>query len=310
MSEPTVTLRDFVYAACGRMEDAGLYFGHGTDNALDEAAWLAAAALQIPHEKLDEHADDPLDAAQLGKLEALLRERIESRKPLAYLLHEAWFAGLRFYVDERAIVPRSHLGEFILDRFEPWIEPGRVRRALDLCTGSGCIAVALARAFPQADIDAADIDAGALAVARINVASHLLESRIRLVQSDLFAGLAGERYDLIVTNPPYVDAVDMAELPAEYRHEPALALASGEHGLNAIIRILAQAPEHLQPHGLLAAEVGNSCAALQAAFPSVPFTWLTTLSGDESVFLLNAEELTRYHEAFLVAGGKEHSSDV
>lgn len=303
VDEPTVTLREFVYRASGRMEEAALYFGHGTDNALDEAAWLAAAALEIPHEELDEHADDILTAAQLDKLEALLRQRIESRKPLAYLLQEAWFAGQRFYVDERVIVPRSHLAEFIVDRFEPWIKAERVRRALDLCTGSGCIAVALAQAFPQADIDAADIDAGALAVARINVAAYGLESRVRLVQSDLFARLAGERYDLIVTNPPYVDAADMAELPGEYRHEPAIALASGEHGLDAIVRILAQAPDHLHPHGLLAAEVGNSCVALQAAFPSVPFTWLTTMTGDESVFLLSAEELTRHHEAFEAAAG-------
>ncbi len=302
MSEPTVTLRDFVYAACGRMEKAGLYFGHGTDNALDEAAWLAAAGLHIPYAELDEHADDRLTAAQLDTLEALLRQRIESRKPLAYLLHEAWFAGQRFYVDERVIVPRSHLAEFIVDRFHPWIEPGRVRRALDLCTGSGCIAVALAQAFPQAVVDAADIDPDALAVARINVEAHGLQTRIRLVQSDLFAGLAGERYDLIVTNPPYVDATDMAELPVEYRHEPAIALASGEHGLDAIIRILAQAPGHLNPHGLLAAEVGNSCTALQAAFPSVPFTWLATVTGDESVFVLSAEELARHHDAFVAAG--------
>lgn len=303
MTEPAPTLRDFVHAACERMEEAGLYFGHGTDNALDEAAWLAAAALHIPHQELDERADEELTATQLQTLETLLRQRIETRKPLAYLLHEAWFAGQRFYVDERVIVPRSHLAEFIVDQFQPWIEPERVQRALDLCTGSGCIAVTLAQAFPQAAVDAADIDPDALAVAGINVAAHGLERRIRLVRSDLFAGLAGERYDLIVSNPPYVDAVDMAQLPAEYRHEPAIALASGEHGLDAIVRILALAPEHLHAQGLLAAEVGNSCAALQAAFPAVPFTWLTTATGDESVFVLTAEDLTRHHEAFVTAGG-------
>lgn len=303
MTDPVQTLREFVHAACQRMEEAGLYFGHGTDNALDEAAWLAAAALRIPHDELDDRADDELTAAQLDTLETLLRQRIDTRKPLAYLLHEAWFAGQRFYVDERVIVPRSHLGEFIVDQFQPWIEPGHVQRALDLCTGSGCIAVALALAFPQAIVDAADIDLDALAVARINVAEHGLESRIRLVQSDLFADLAGERYDLIVTNPPYVDAADMAVLPTEYRHEPAIALASGEHGLDAIIRILAQAPDHLHAHGLLAAEVGNSCTTLQAAFPAVPFTWLTTATGDESVFVLSADELARHHAAFVAAGG-------
>jgi ribosomal protein L3 glutamine methyltransferase len=295
------TLRDFVYDACERMEEAGLYFGHGTDNALDEAAWLAAAALHVPHEELDARADDALTAAQLASLEALLQQRIGTRKPLAYLLHEAWFAGRRFYVDERVIVPRSHLGEFIRDQFQPWLEPQRVQRALDLCTGSGCIAVALAEAFPQATVDAADIAADALAVARINIDAHGLARRVRLMQSDLFAALPGERYDLIVTNPPYVDAADMAELPTEYRHEPVIALASGEHGLDAIIHILAQAPAHLTAHGLLAAEVGNSCTALQAAFPSVPFTWLTTATGDESVFVLSAEELTRHHDAFVAA---------
>jgi ribosomal protein L3 glutamine methyltransferase len=205
---------------------------------------------------------------------------------------------MRFYVDERVLVPRSLVGEFILDAFQPWVARDQVLRALDLCTGSGCIAIALARVFHKARVDAADISADALEVARINIANHAMEQRVRLVQSDLFSGLAGERYDLIVTNPPYVDAIDMAELPQEYRHEPELALASGPSGLDAIIRILAQAPEHLSPGGVLVAEVGNSCVALQEHFPSVPFTWLTTSAGDESVFMLTAEELERYHPFF------------
>jgi len=214
-------------------------------------------------------------------------------------LHEAWFAGLKFYVDERVIVPRSLIGDFIHEQFQPWIDPARVRRILDLCTGSGCIAIAAALAFPQAQVDGADISTDALAVARINVARYDLEARVQLVQSDLYAGLAGRRYDLILTNPPYVDAADMAALPDEYRHEPALALASGDHGLDAILHILAHAPAHLEPGGVLVAEVGNSHVALAQRFPDVPFVWLTSASGDESVFLLTAEELGRHAGRFV-----------
>jgi ribosomal protein L3 glutamine methyltransferase len=292
------TLRDFVRWAERRFERARLYFGHGTDNARDEAAWLVSTALAIPFAELDRHAERVLNATERERLRALTEARITTRKPLAYLLHAAWFTGLEFYVDERVIVPRSLIGEFLQNKFHPWVEPARVTRVLDLCTGSGCIAIAAARAFPQAEVDAADLSADALAVARINVERYQLGARVRLVRSDLFAALAGRRYDLILTNPPYVDAADMAALPAEYRHEPKLALAAGEHGLDAIVRILAVAAEHLQPHGVLVAEVGNSHAALAARFPQVPFTWLTSRSGDASVFLLTAAELARHAAAF------------
>jgi ribosomal protein L3 glutamine methyltransferase len=270
---------------------AGLYFGHGTDNALDEAAWLVGSALQLAPHELDAHLEDRPTPAQQNAIRALVEKRINTRQPLAYLLQEAWFAGLKFYVDERVLVPRSLTAEFIAERFQPWIDPARVRRILDLCTGSGCMAIACAYAFPEARVDAADISQAALAVARINVENHGLRERVQLIHSDLFSGLSDARYDLIVTNPPYVARAEMETLPPEYRHEPALALASGAQGLDAVTRILAAAPAHLNPGGILVAEVGNSAAALQQRFPSVPFTWLTTAMGDESVFLLTAAQL-------------------
>jgi ribosomal protein L3 glutamine methyltransferase len=295
------TVRDWVLSAERRFQAAGLYFGHGTDNARDEAAWLVCATLGIESGQLDAHLQREPTPDQRRTILDLIEARIATRKPLAYLLHEAWFAGLRFYVDERVLVPRSLLGEFILDGFRPWLDPQRVHRALDLCTGSGCIAVALARAFPEARIDAADISSAALEVARINIAAHGLEDRVRAVHSDLFAALGAERYDLIVTNPPYVDAADMANLPVEFQREPQLALAAGRHGLDLINRILAQAADRLNPGGILVAEVGNSSVALQAAFPAMAFTWLTDSSGDESVFLLGAEDLARQQPLFAAA---------
>jgi ribosomal protein L3 glutamine methyltransferase len=292
------TVRDLILATERRLAAAGLYYGHGTDNPRDEAAWLVGAALGIEPQALDVHLGDVPAAAGTAKVETLVAERIRTRQPLAYLINEAWFAGHRLYVDERVIVPRSLVGEFILERFVPWVEPARVWRALDLCTGSGCIAIALAHAFPQARVDAADISAPALAVARRNVDAHRLAGRVRLIESDLFAALAGEVYDLIVTNPPYVAPHELPGLPAEYRHEPELALVSGRDGLAAITRILAAAADHLAAHGALVAEVGNSNHALAAAFPEVPFLWLTTASGDDSVFLLTAAELRRHTPAF------------
>ena len=292
------TVRDFILWAERRFDKARLYFGHGTDNARDEAVWLVISTLQIPFDGLDAQAERLLNEAEQKAIRELVEARISTRKPLAYLLHEAWFAGLKFYVDERVIVPRSLIGDFIHEQFQPWIDPARVHRILDLCTGSGCIAIAAAHTFPQAQVDGADISTDALAVARINVARYDLEARVHLVQSDLYAGLAGRRYDLILTNPPYVDAADMSALPDEYRHEPALALASGDHGLDAILHILAHAPAHLEPGGILVAEVGNSHVALAQRFPDVPFVWLTSASGDESVFLLTAEELVRHAGRF------------
>jgi ribosomal protein L3 glutamine methyltransferase len=298
LTAPPRTVADFIGWTERRFAGAGLYFGHGTDNSLDEAAWLVGSALKLTPHELEEHREDEPTPPQQDTIRALVDSRIRTRQPLAYLLKEAWFAGLKFYVDERVLVPRSLTAEFIAERFQPWIDPTRARRVLDLCTGSGCMAIACAYAFPEASVDAADISEAALAVARINVEHHGLGERVRLVRSDLFSELKDERYDLIVTNPPYVAQVEMATLPPEYRHEPALALASGAQGLDAVTRILAEAPSHLNPGGILVAEVGNSAERLQEKFPAVPFTWLTTSAGDESVFLLTAELLQQYHATF------------
>ncbi len=292
------TIGDFIRWVERRFTEADLYFGHGTDNALDEAAWLVGAALHLTPHELDEHLDHEPTPAQRDAIRALAETRLTTRKPLAYLLKEAWFAGLKFYVDERVIIPRSLTAEFIVERFRPWIDAGRVRRILDLCTGSGCMAIALAHAFPEARVDAADISEAALAVARINVETHGQRERVRLIHSDLFSELKDERYDLIVTNPPYVAQAEMETLPPEYRHEPALALASGAQGLDAMTRILAAAPAHLNLGGILIAEVGNSAITLQEKFPAVPFTWLTTSAEDESVFLLTLKQLQQHRVVF------------
>ncbi len=296
-SEPA-TLRNVILWGERQLRDAKVVFGHGTDNALDESAWLIGASIGIVPADIDAQLHRMLTEPEQTSARKIVEERITTRKPAAYLLREAWFAGLRFYVDPRVIVPRSLIGEFVLEEFQPWIETSRLRRALDLCTGSGCIAVAIARTFPETRVHAVDISADALDVARINIAAYGLEQHVRLIRSDLFSAIAGERYDLIVSNPPYVGGDELAGLPAEYRHEPELALASGVEGLDAVTRILSQAPDHLVTGGVLIVEVGNSRDALEARFPKTPFTWLTTRSGDESVFLLDKDELTRQRQLF------------
>ena len=296
---PPRTVAHWVYRLAERFERAQLTFGHGTDNALDEAAWLVTHALAIPFSALESQRNRRVPNTAVQRIEHIAAQRITLRTPLAYLIHEAWFAGHKFYVDERVIVPRSIIGDFIPQQFAPWVQTP-VRRALDLCTGSGCIAIALAHAFPAAQVDAVDISGDALAVAAHNVALHRLQSRVQPVQSNLFAELPG-RYDLIVSNPPYVDAKTMRGLPAEFRREPALALAAGTDGLDLIIDILARAATHLTDAGVFVAEVGNSCGALQAAFPTVPFTWLHAPSGDESVFMLPAPTLAQHADVFAAA---------
>jgi ribosomal protein L3 glutamine methyltransferase len=295
------TVADIIRQVQKRFARAGLYYGHGTETARDEAAWLVGHVLKIAPDRLAGRLNKPVPPAALKKIDALTAARIQTRRPLAYLLKEAWFAGRKFYVDERVIVPRSLTGEFITEQFQPWIEPKRVRRILDLCTGSGCMAIACAQAFPRARVDAADLSGEALAVARRNVKRHRLGRRVRLVRSDLFRALKSRHYDVIVTNPPYVARAEMKTLPREYLHEPELALVSGRDGLDAIVRILAEAPRHLNPGGILVGEVGNSAPTLQGKFPSVPFVWLTTSTGDESVFLLTAEALDRQRRVFRTA---------
>jgi ribosomal protein L3 glutamine methyltransferase len=276
-----------------RLTRAKVFFGHGTENARDEAAALVYFVMRLPHDAPPRVLRRRATAAQLASIDALLERRIAGRVPLPYLTHEAWFAGLRFYVDERVLIPRSPFAELIEQQFSPWIDPGRVKHVLDLGTGSGCIALAIARAFPRARVDAVDIDAGALEVAAINRRRLRLTRRVRLIESDHFAALSGESYDIIASNPPYVGAREMRGLPREYRHEPRLALESGREGLDSVGIILANAARHLRPRGLLVVEVGNTESALRRAYPRMPFTWLHFERGGGGVFLLTREQLEK-----------------
>ncbi|MGA8052691.1 MAG: 50S ribosomal protein L3 N(5)-glutamine methyltransferase [Burkholderiales bacterium] len=286
------TVRDWLRFAVSRFTDAKLAFGHGTHEAYDEAAYLILHALHLPLDRLEPFLDAHLTAQERDTVAALLARRVTDRVPAAYLTREAWLGEHRFYVDDRVIVPRSFIAELLRDALEPWVPDAEaVGPALDLCTGSGCLAILAALAFPNARVEGADISAGALAVARRNVADYGLADRIELVKSNVFAQLAGRTYDLIVSNPPYVNAAAMRRLPEEYRHEPRLALAGGRDGLDVVRRIIAGAPAHLASGGLLVVEIGHNREALEVAFPTLPFTWLETSSGDEHVFLLRREAL-------------------
>jgi ribosomal protein L3 glutamine methyltransferase len=280
-------------SATRRLTRARLFYGHGTDNARDEAVALVLHVMGLPHDSPRRVLGRRVSAAQLARFEELLGRRIAERMPLAYLTHESWFAGLRFYVDERVLIPRSAIAELIERRFEPWVQPARVRRVLDMGTGSGCIALACARAFPRAHVDASDIDEAALEVAAINRRRLRLTKRVRLVKSDHFSALSVSPYDIIVSNPPYVGEREMRGLPREYRHEPRHALASGREGLDSVGIILRSAARHLRPLGLLVVEVGNTERALMRAYPRVPFTWLDFERGGGGVFLLTREQLKR-----------------
>jgi len=277
---------DLIKSTADKFNKAGLYFGHGTLDAIDEAAWLMSAVLNVEPDKLNEYSDQQLSADQLKTFENIAAQRITLRKPLAYLLNEAWFCGMKFYVDDRVIVPRSLVGEFIQEEFQPWLGDRQPRRILDLCTGSGCIAIALARQFPGSKVDAVDLSGEALQVARINIERHQLQRRVRAIQSDLFDELGDQQYDLIVSNPPYVHPESMPALPAEYLHEPQMALVAEDGGLALIDRILQKAPEHLADNGLLIVEVGEAQPAVMEKYSSLPLIWLSHTSGEDSVFLL------------------------
>ena len=290
------TLVDYMRWGASRFVEAQLSFGHGLSSPLDEAVYLVLRTLNLPVDTPDIYWQSALTANEKLAIEAVIQRRINERIPAAYITKEGWFAGLQFYIDERVLVPRSPIAELVESQFSPWINPDEVEKVLDLCTGSGCIGIACAYAFPYAQVDLADISEDALEVARMNVEQHDAEGRVSVIQSDLFENLEGRVYDIIVSNPPYVDAEDMATLSDEFQHEPELGLSSGEQGLDLTRTILKQAGKHLTDMGILVVEVGNSQHALAQMFPDVPFHWLQFERGGDGVFLLTKQQLDKYFE--------------
>lgn len=280
------------------LEQSDVYFGHGTDNPWDESVQLVLSIANLPLDSGQEVLAHPLQSKQADRVRELLQQRINDHVPLPYLLGRAWFAGLEFLSDPRAIIPRSPIAELILNGFSPWYSGPEPSRVLDLCCGGGCIGLAAAHYFPSAKVDLVDLDTQALALAQENARYLNVEAQTSIIVSDLFQSLQGKQYDLILSNPPYVDSEDLADMPAEYFHEPAMALGSGPDGLLLTRTILAQAAIHLNPHGLLIVEVGNSAAALENAYPTVPFTWLEFENGGHGVFALSAKELQEFSASF------------
>jgi ribosomal protein L3 glutamine methyltransferase len=294
---PDASVADLIRYGAAEFERAGLAYGHGTGTAVDDAAALVFHVLGLDHDSAAEAYETRPDARARESVLAMFAERISRRIPAAYLMGRMWFAGLEFEVDPRVIVPRSPFAELILASFRPWVEPARVRRVLDLCTGSGCIGIACARALPASRVEAVDISKQALELARRNVARHRLANRVRLLEGDLYRPIAHRRYDIIVANPPYVSDAEMSELPREYGHEPDVALRAGSDGLDVVRRILAGAARHLETDGTLFVEVGNSEARLEAAFPGLPFLWLEFEHGGGGVFRLTRAELEAHRVA-------------
>ncbi len=296
------TLRDWVRWGASRFNEAGLFFGHGTDNALDEALALALHALHLRHDLPADFLDARITREEAETVAELFSRRVDRRIPAAYLTGEARFAGLDFHVDESVLIPRSPIAELIEEGFAPWLDADQVTSVLDLCCGSGCIGIACAYAFPEALVDLSDISPAALDVATRNIERHQLENRVRALRADVYRGLDGERYDLIVSNPPYVSTHEMRGLPQEYRHEPGIALEAGEDGMDVVARILAGGAEYLRPGGIMVVEVGASAELLIGRYPDVAFLWLDFRRGGDGVFLLTAEQLDDYRDVFEEGG--------
>jgi len=286
------TIRDWLRFAVSQFENSDIFYGHGTDNSYDEAVWLIMSALHLPMETLNNFIDARLTKPERDKLAQFIEQRITKHTPTAYLLKEAWLQGFKFYVDERVLIPRSFIAELLANDLSPWVEfPEMIESAADICTGSGCLGVLLANSFPNAAIDVVDISQDAIDVCNINIAKYGLENQITAIKSDMFSALAGKKYDIIISNPPYVDAPSMAALPAEYQNEPQLALGSGTAGLDHTHTLLREAASYLNDDGLLIVEIGHNREALEAAYPNTIFNWLETSSGNASVFLLTKEQL-------------------
>jgi ribosomal protein L3 glutamine methyltransferase len=287
-----LTVRDWLRFAVSAFTESKLSFGHGSASAYDEAAYLILHTLHLPLDTLEPFLDARLTLQEKKALGELLKLRVEKKVPAAYLTHEAYLGALRFYVDERVIVPRSFIAELLHQNLFPWVESTEgIGSVLDMCTGSGCLAILAAHIFPNAEVDAVDLSTDALAVAKRNVDDYGLQERVHLIESNLYTKLSGKKYDVIISNPPYVDAESVAALPAEYLHEPKLALGSGKDGLDATREILKQAATHLNPGGILVVEIGHNRDVLEAAYPDLPFNWLDVAAGDEFVFLLHREDL-------------------
>jgi ribosomal protein L3 glutamine methyltransferase len=294
LSNELLTIRDWIRYAVSQFEVSDIFYGHGADNSYDEAVWLIMSGLHLPMDTLENFLDARITQSEGKHLAHLIEQRVTKHTPTAYLLREAWLHDYKFYVDERVIIPRSFIAELLLDdSLSPWIEfPEMIQSAADICTGSGCLGVLLAHAFPSAAIDVIDISKDAIAVCNINIANYGLEAQVTAIESDMFTALAGKTYDIIISNPPYVDASSMAQLPKEYRNEPQLALGSGTAGLDHTHTILKQAANYLTDEGILVVEIGHNREALLDAYPNVPFVWLDTSGGDQFVFLLTKAQLS------------------